>query len=195
MFLNRAGMFIVTVTTAGYIQRRQIPGKPVTPSQFKLYPMKPNIDISLPHAAKVAALLNRILADEHVLYIRTRNYHWNVTGPRFHDLHKFLEGQYNELALLIDEVAERVRKVGGISAGTMEEFLKLSALKEKPGEKPTYEVMLGDLLHDHETIICFIRENLDLVTNEYKDAGSADFLTGALEQHETMAWMLRSYLS
>ncbi|MES2388639.1 MAG: DNA starvation/stationary phase protection protein, partial [Bacteroidota bacterium] len=140
--------------------------------------MKTNIGISEEGRKCVTGILNTLLADEHVIYIKNRNYHWNVTGARFSDLHKFLEAQYNELAETIDEVAERVRKIGSVPAGTMKEFTELSNLKEHPGKLPDADGMLKDLLTDHETIIRFIRENIDKVNDECGDAGSADFITG-----------------
>jgi starvation-inducible DNA-binding protein len=141
----------------------------------------------------VVDMLNRLLADEHVLYIKTRNYHWNVTGPRFHSLHIFLEEQYNELAETIDEVAETARQFGGFAFGTMTEFLRESRLAEHPGRVPDEDTMLRDLLEDHQAIIRALRHDIDRSDEEYKAADAADFLTAVLEKHNKMAWMLRAF--
>lgn len=157
--------------------------------------MKPNIAIADKNRQEVVKILGRILSDEYVLYTKTRNYHWNVTGTDFSELHKFFEAQYKELDGIIDEVAERARSLGGQSLGTLAEFLKYTTLQEFPGKYPPAEKMLAALLQDHETIIGSLRENLDACASQYKDMGTSDFLTGLMEQHEKMAWMLRSYLS
>jgi starvation-inducible DNA-binding protein len=142
----------------------------------------------------VVQTLNRLLADEHILYVKTRNYHWNVVGPRFHSLHLFLEEQYKQLEETIDEVAETTRQFGGIAFGTMKEFLQHTRLQENPGRVPDEDGMLRDLLNDHETIIRTLREDVDRVDDEYKAVDAADFLTSVLEKHSKMAWMLRAFL-
>jgi len=155
-----------------------------------------NLHTGLPNKARdgVVRILNTLLADEFVLYTRTRNYHWNVVGPRFHDLHKFFEEQYEALDEVIDEVAERVRAVGGRSAGTLHEFSKLTRLKEDaPTDTPDAQTMVANLLSDHEAIARSLRKDLEKAA-ELGDAGTSDFLTGLLEAHEKTAWMLRSTL-
>ncbi len=142
----------------------------------------------------VVKLLNATLADEVVLYTKTRNYHWNVTGTQFNDLHKFFDAQYEELNGIVDEVAERARALGGYAMGTLGEFQKQSRLKEHPGQYPGAKSMLQNLLADHESIIRTLRLDQAVCQDKYGDAGTADFLTGLLEQHEKMAWMLRSFL-
>ncbi len=154
----------------------------------------PQIGIAAQHLTHEIQMLNAILADEFVLYTKTRNYHWNVTGPHFHDLHKFFEAQYEELDDIVDNVAERVRALGGVAAGSLMEFTKLTRLKEQAGELKESQVMLADLLGNHEALIKNLREGVDACANQYKDAGTSDFLTGLMEQHEKMAWMLRSSL-
>src|ERR671912_71147 len=109
----------------------------------------------------VVETLNTLLSDQTLIYIKTRNYHWNVVGPRFHDLHKFFEEQYLLLAEMIDETAENVRQFGGFAAGTMNQFIELSQLKEEPGEVPDEEGMLRNLLEDHETVIRSLREDIE----------------------------------
>ena len=155
---------------------------------------KINVGLSAEQREGIVEALNTLLADEHVLYVKTRNYHWNVVGPRFNDLHKFFEEQYTLLAGMIDETAENARQFGGVAAGSMKEFLELSRLKEHPGRLPDENGMVQDLLDDHETVIRALREDIDKADDEYEAADAADFLTGQLEAHNKMAWMLRSFL-
>src|SRR5205085_6321250 len=156
--------------------------------------MTPDIGLRDAERQGVIALLNTLLADEYVLYTKTRNYHWNVTGPQFNDLHKFFETQYEALDDIVDEVAERARSLGGRAAGSLEEFRKLARLGEDVGKVPAARDMLAALLADHEALARSLRADVDTVTDKHKDTGTADFLTGLLEQHEKMSWMLRSFL-
>lgn len=139
----------------------------------------------------VARVLSALLADEYVLYTKTRYCHWNVTGPRFNDLHKFFESQYDDLAEKVDEVAERIRSLGHLSPGSLTEFVKLARLKETPGARWSAEQMCAVLLADHEQLIRQLRGDVEAVAAQ-GDAGTNDFLTGLMEDHEKMAWMLRS---
>lgn len=156
--------------------------------------MKPNTGLSEKDRKGVTEILNRLLADEFVLYAKTRNYHWNVQGPHFHDLHKFFESLYEELDETVDEVAERVRAVGGIAWGTLSEFLKHTRLKEEVGKTLTDQEMLSDLLACYETIIRSLRADLETCADRFQDMGTSDFLTGLMEKHEKTAWMLRASL-
>lgn len=156
--------------------------------------MTPNIGLAQAQRDAVVQVLNRLLADEYVLYTKTRNYHWNVVGPQFHDLHKFLEEQYEALDDVVDDVAERSRSLGGKAVGTLAEFRELTRLKEHPGRYPEAREMIADLLADHEAIIRTLRSDLQDVLDKHGDAGTSDFLTGLMEQHEKMAWMLRAML-
>jgi starvation-inducible DNA-binding protein len=155
--------------------------------------MSPNIGIADNDRANVVKILNTLLADEYVLYTKTRNYHWNVVGPQFNDLHKFFAEQYEALDEIVDEVAERARTLGGRSLATLVEFQDTSRLKEHPGQYPTADDMLDNLLADHEATIRQLRTDADTVGNEHHDAGTNDFLIGLLEKHEKMAWMLRAF--
>ena len=139
-------------------------------------------------------VLNRLLSDEYVLYTKSRNYHWNVVGSDFSELHKFFEAQYEELDEIIDEVAERVRSLGGRSLGALKEFIQNTRLKEHTGDYPEAKKMIAQLLNDHEHIIGELRKDLSVCAEQYHDMGTSDFLTGLMEQHEKMAWMLRAYL-
>jgi len=156
--------------------------------------MNPNIGISDSNRQSVVKILNTLLADEYVLYTKTRNYHWNVVGPQFNDLHKFFESQYEALNDIVDDVAERGRTLGGKAAGTLAEFSQQTRLKEQPGHYPDARTMLANLLADHEGVIQSVRGDLSAVMDKYADAGTNDFLTGVMEKHEKMAWMLRAFL-
>lgn len=151
-----------------------------------------NIGISNAHTQAVANELNSLLADEFVLYTKTRKFHWNVEGVNFHELHAFFEKQYDQLAIIMDEVAERIRKIGHYALGSMKHFLQEATLLESEDQSATAAEMLEQLLEDHETIIRRLRGNIDKFEEQYKDVASADFITGLIEQHETMAWMLRA---
>ena len=153
-----------------------------------------NIGIDEKNSAQVVKILSRVLADEFVLYTKTRGYHWNVVGPQFNDLHKFFEAQYTELNVVVDDVAERARALGGPAAGTLAEFTKLARLGEHPGKSLSANAMVAALLADHEAIIQTLRKDLETCASKHGDQGTSDFLTGLMEQHEKMAWMLRAYL-
>lgn len=155
--------------------------------------MKVNIGISEKNRQAVALALNQLLADEHVLYNKTRNYHWSIEGPSFMEFHKLYESQYTVLAESIDEIAERIRTIGHFAEGRLKEILKLTSLEEP--EAPTDQAQqIENLETDHETIITKLRKLIKDFDEKYKDIGSSDFVTGLLKQHEKMAWMLRSYL-
>ncbi|MGC1479821.1 MAG: DNA starvation/stationary phase protection protein [Chthoniobacterales bacterium] len=157
---------------------------------------KETLDIGLDQQARdgVVTVLSQVLADAHVLYIKTRNLHWNLVGPRFHSLHEFYEEQYTTLATNIDKIAERIRMVGGESPGSMAEFLEHARLKEQKGGRIDGTKSLELLLADNEAIIRDLREDIEKCEDEFGDVGTADFLTALIQVHEEAAWMLRSYL-
>jgi starvation-inducible DNA-binding protein len=157
--------------------------------------LDPAIGISASNRDAVCKLLNTLLADEYLLYVKTQNYHWNVTGLMFNDLHLFFGKQYAELAIIIDMVAERVRALGGHAIGTMDEFIKNARLKEEPLIVTDHKDMIKNLLVDHEAIIKLIRKDIAATAGEYNDAGTNNFLSDLLTKHEKIAWMLRSYIS
>lgn len=157
--------------------------------------MNANIGLKESAKAKVLLALDRALADLSVLSQKTRNFHWNVTGPRFNDLHKFFESQYDSLADEIDETAERSRALGGRALGTMKELLAKTRLKEAAaGRSPSADAMLAELLRDHEAFVRSLRADADLC-GAAGDKGTEDFLVGMMEEHEKMAWMLRAFVS
>ena len=154
--------------------------------------MNPNIGIKDQDRQAVVNILNTLLSDEFVLYAKTRNYHWNVTGPQFHDYHKFFEAQYEELDEVIDEVAERARALGGVASGSLAEFLKQTRLAEADAAAGDAKGMVASLLNDHEAIVRSLRTDLETCNSKHHDAGTSDFLTGLMEKHEKTAWMLRA---
>lgn len=164
------------------------------PANTKPSAGKINIGLTASARQSEVDLLNARLSDLVVLYFKTRKYHWNVVGMHFAELHEFFEEQYDQIAEAMDEVAERARQLGGIAVGTLAEFSKLASLKEQPGVNPSAEQMIRDLLDDHEAIIRQLRADVDLTAETYEDAGTSDFLTGLMEAHEKMAWMLRAHL-
>lgn len=157
--------------------------------------MKPKIGITEKNLHKSIGLLSRILSDEMTLYVKTRKFHWNVSGDSFMELHKLFQSQYTELEEVIDEIAERINKLGSKTIGTMKEFMEHTRLKESPNIYPSQKDMMKELLSDHESVIVELRKDIETSTEQNKDAGTTDFLTGILQQHETTAWKLRRYLS
>lgn len=153
-----------------------------------------NIGIQEQDRKAVVQELAKILADAYVLYTKTRNYHWNVTGSDFSEYHKMFEEQYNEIDADIDEIAERIRALGQKTPATLAEFGKTTRLEEHPGQYPDAKTMIKNLVSDHESISRAIRESIEIVGNKHHDVGTEDFLTGLLEKHEKTAWMLRSIL-
>jgi starvation-inducible DNA-binding protein len=157
--------------------------------------MKPEIGIKKENLSKVAHILNGFLADEFLLYLKTRNAHWNVEGSDFHTMHKFFEEQYEQLDETMDEVAERIRMLGHYAPAAMKSYLELTHLTEQSREKNDSAGFIKELLGDHESIIIRLRENINLFASELNDLGTSDFVTGLMETHEKMAWMLRAHLN
>lgn len=155
---------------------------------------KINIGLSEEQRGGVCELLNQDLSDTYLLQIKTKKYHWDVTGPEFRSLHEMWEEQYQQLSENIDAIAERVRTLGNFPVGTAEGFLQFGSIKEHTGDVPTSYQMVENLIDDHEQIIRNLREHVDQCSEEFHDEGTADFLTGLMEEHEEMAWMLRSFI-
>jgi len=155
--------------------------------------MKIDIGIKEADRAKIAQGLSRLLADTYTLYLKTHNFHWNVTGPMFQTLHLMFEQQYNELALAVDLIAERIRALGFPAPGTYGEFTKLSSIKETSGV-PKAEDMIRDLVAGQEAVVKTARSVFPLV-EKVNDEPSADLLTQRMQVHEKTAWMLRSLLA
>ena len=156
--------------------------------------MKISIGITDPNRQTVALELSKILADETVLYIKTKNAHWNIEGADFFDKHKFFETQFGQLDEVIDSVAERIRSIGHYAPATLKSYLGLTHLTEASSEKNDSHGFIKELLEDHESIIIVLREHIKSFTDVLHDAGSSDFVTGLMETHEKMAWFLRAHL-
>ncbi len=156
--------------------------------------MKLNIRLSDQTREAVANELSKIMADEFILYTKTRNAHWNIEGPDFYDKHKFFEVQFGQLEEFIDRVAERIRTLGHYAPGTLKMILGLTQLSEMSRENNDSHGFIKELLNDHESIILRFRGDINRFTTEYPDSGTSDFVTGLMEEHEKMAWFLRSHL-
>ncbi len=156
--------------------------------------MNANIGITAENTQEVATILSKVLADEYVLYTKTRNAHWNVEGPDFYSKHIFFEKQFGELDEFIDNVAERIRSIGHYTPATLQSFLALTHLTEANRAPNDSVGFIKELLADHESIIIYLRENINKIANDLGDVGTSDFLTGLLEDHEKMAWFLRGHL-
>jgi len=156
--------------------------------------MKTNIGLNDETRLEVGQILNLLLADEYVLYATTRDYHWNVTGPEFHSLHKQFEEQYEQVADWIDQVAERARAIGVGARGNWADLTKAARSSADAGIDLPDEQMIAELLALHEEMIVQLRTDSEACAKNFSDAGTADFLTGLMEQHEKAAWMLRAQL-
>ena len=153
-----------------------------------------SIDIGIQEQDRkaIAEGLSRLLADTYTLYLKTHNFHWNVTGPMFQTLHLMFETQYNELALAVDLIAERIRALGYPAPGTYAEYSKLSSIKEAPGV-PKAQEMIRLLVDGQEAIVRTARSIFPVV-EKVNDEPTADLLTQRMQVHEKTAWMLRSLL-
>lgn len=152
------------------------------------------IDIGIAEADRknIADGLSRLLADTYTLYLKTHNFHWNVTGPMFQTLHLMFEAQYTELALAVDQIAERIRSLGFPAPGTYRDYAELSSIPETPGV-PAAEEMIRQLVAGQEAVVRTARSIFPLV-DAVNDEPTADLLTQRMQVHEKTAWMLRSLL-
>lgn len=146
-------------------------------------------------AEEISTFLNMLLADEYVLYTKTRNAHWNATGPDFSELHHFFGIQYKVLDVMIDDIAERVRSLGRFALGSMKDFLSVTRMCEDRLDFGASTEIVQTMIADHETIIRTIRHEIISASDNNNDQTTSDFVTGLIEQHEKMAWMLRAFLS
>jgi starvation-inducible DNA-binding protein len=158
------------------------------------YPTPPVIDIGIaePDRAQIAQGLGHLLADSYTLYLQTHHFHWNVTGPMFQTLHLMFETQYNELALAVDLIAERIRALGFPAPGSYAEFTRLSSITPTEGIPKATE-MVSQLVQGQEAVVRTARA-LFPVVDRVADEATADLLTQRMQHHEKMAWMLRSLL-
>ncbi len=142
---------------------------------------------------KIAAATSRLLADSYTLYLKTHNYHWNVKGPMFSTLHTLFEVQYTDLALAVDEIAERIRALGHVAPGSYTAFARLAKVKEAGEGVPSATRMIEDLASDQDRVVSSARD-LFSVASSADDQASADLATRRMQIHEKNAWMLRSHL-
>lgn len=156
--------------------------------------MDPKIGIKEEDLAAVAHAMCKILADEFVLFTKTKKAHWNVEGINFHSMHIFFEQQYGQLDEIVDSVAERIRTLGHYAPASLKEYLALTQLSEQSREKNDSLGYIRELLTDHESILILLRENIKSFASVWSDLGTSDYITGLLETHEKMAWMLRSHI-
>lgn len=154
--------------------------------------MEINISIKEADREKIGEGLSRLLADSYTLYLKTHNFHWNVTGPMFSTLHNLFETHYMELATAVDEIAERIRALGVNAPGSYKQFAELSSIEEETGT-PNAESMIRQLVEGQETVVRTARSIFPLVDGA-NDEPSADLLTQRMQIHEKNAWMLRSLL-
>lgn len=154
--------------------------------------MEINIGISKDDRSRIAQGLSRLLADSYTLYLKTHNFHWNVTGPMFNTLHLMFEAQYTELALAVDVIAERIRALGFPAPGTYKAFAALTSIDE-PEDVPDASSMIRQLVAGQEAVVRTAR-GLMAAVGEVNDEPTADLLTQRMQVHEKNAWMLRSLL-
>lgn len=154
---------------------------------------KINTGISEGDRKEIAAGLSHLLADSYTLYLKTHKFHWNVTGPMFQTLHLLFETQYNELALAVDLIAERIRALGHFAPGSYAEFSKLSSIQESAGDVPRAKEMIRELVDGQEAVVRTARKIFPAAERGNDDA-TADLITQRIQLHEKSAWMLRSLL-
>lgn len=152
-----------------------------------------NIGISDKDRRVICRGLSKLLADSYLLYLKTQNYHWNVTGKMFHSLHTLFEEQYKDLASSIDDIAERIRALGEFAPGSFSNFIKVTSIKEE-NNVPTAEEMILNLLQGNEAVVSTAREIIPL-TDSCEDDVTADLLVERMQRHEKNAWMLRSMIT
>ncbi len=155
--------------------------------------MEISLGISNEHREKIAAGLSGLLADSYTLYLKTHNFHWNVEGPLFNTLHLMFETQYTELALAVDQIAERIRALGIKAPGSYSEFGKLTSIDEADGSESAEE-MIRQLVLGQEAVVRTARAVFP-TADEANDEPTADLLTQRMQIHEKNAWMLRSMLA
>jgi len=154
--------------------------------------MEINIGISAQDRKAIAEGLSRLLADSYSLYLKTHNYHWNVTGPIFQTLHTQFEEQYTELAIAVDDIAERIRALGEFAPGSYSAYQKLTQIEEE-NDHPDAMTMVRNLVVAHETVVKTARSIVP-IANQAEDEPTLDLLTQRMQVHEKTAWMLRSLL-
>ena len=154
----------------------------------------PTTTLSNEQREGIIGILSTLLSDEYVLYTKARNYHRNVGGPQLSDLQKLLAGHYEQLEEVVEDVAQRTRSLGGSGFGPMTGFIQGARLKEQPQERPEVRDMLRNLLADHESLVHLLRSDREICNEKFHDGPTNEFLTGLMERHERMTWMLKAVL-
>jgi len=154
--------------------------------------MNPSIGIQNKEVDAAAIYLNTLLADEYALFTKTRDAHWNITGPKFYELHKLFEKQFEAIDAMIDDIAERVRSLGHLTLGSMKDFLNTSPVSQEKYDFSNSMQIIQSLNNDHETIIRKMRDKITPISDKITDQLTANFVTGLMAQHEKMIWMLRT---
>lgn len=154
--------------------------------------MTANIGVGAEATETIVNLLQKLLADQNLLYVKLRKYHWNVTGDNFFQLHEAFEGAYTELADLIDVTAEYVRQYGALAIGTLSEFQKYATLDEKAGHNPDGKTMAKEIAEDFEAICRYLREDIEAI-DDFDDPAAEDMMTQMLRAHQKSAWLFRSF--
>jgi len=157
--------------------------------------MKPSTETPNQTNEVVVTFLNLLLADEYVLYTKTRTAHWNIDGANYFELHEFLENQYNTLDIMIDEIAEQIRSLGHFALGSLKDFLSITQMSDNTDNFSNSGEIFETLRTDHEAIITMIEHEINPISDNLKDIDTAVFLTGLLEKHKKMAWMFRFFFS
>ncbi len=181
----------VTETVSEPVIEEPIEATEATPEISNESQTEVNIGLSSEVRQKVATILNKLLADEYVLYTKTLKFHWNVVGIVFHDFHQAFKEQYEKVFNFVDDIAERARALGAPALGSLEEFSTYTRLKEIKAEKLSPIEMVKQLLADHEAIIRTLRANIE-ETAALGDQGTSNFLQDLIVKHEKIAWMLRA---
>ncbi|MBA4410782.1 MAG: DNA starvation/stationary phase protection protein [Bacteroidota bacterium] len=157
--------------------------------------MNQTTETSIENNKVVVTFLNLLLADEYVLYTKTRTAHWNLDGSNYFELHVFLENQYNVLDLMIDEIAEQIRSLGHYALGSLKDFLSIAQMNDDNQNFRNAGQVFETLLNDHQRIIHIIKHELSPISQVFSNRRTAIFLTEILEKHKKMAWMIRLFMS
>jgi starvation-inducible DNA-binding protein len=163
-------------------------------NNFNKLRMKTEIGLTEENRQSITNELSKILADESVLCLKTKNAHWNIEGVDFYEKHLLFDSLFKHLYILIDSVAERIRSIGHYAPASLKDFLRLTHLSEESREKNDSNGFMKELLQDHESVIINLRGNIETFSLSNTDFGTIDFITGIMETHEKMAWFLRSHL-
>lgn len=163
--------------------------------ELRPIPLESYIGISEKSLDDITIMLSALLSSEMSLYVKTRKFHWNIADENFMELHTLFETQYKQLEQAIDNVADRMSSFGGKTIGVMQEFAKRSSIREVSGKYASSQELVKELIKNHERIVVQLLKNIDECMDKFKDIDTADFLTGLLQEHETIKWTLKKYVN